>query len=150
MTALPAPTTPDPMDAPTLRWGILAPGGIATAFATALLAETTQQIVACGSRSRDRAREFASRLGGFTAYGSYDELVADPAVDVVYVASPHSEHHRHALLSLRAGKPVLVCGNGGSAADAMHITGELVGRFLIERHALNVICLSSNPAVLTA
>lgn len=52
--------------------------------------------------------------------------------------------------ALRAGKPVLVCGNGGSAADAMHITGELVGRFLVDRRALNVICLSSNAAVLSA
>lgn len=51
---------------------------------------------------------------------------------------------------LRDGRPLLVCGNGGSASDAMHITGELVGRFLKERRALNVICLSSNPAVLTA
>lgn len=52
--------------------------------------------------------------------------------------------------ALRSGRPLLVCGNGGSAADAMHITGELVGRFLLERQALNVICLSSNPSVLTA
>lgn len=52
--------------------------------------------------------------------------------------------------SLRIGKPLLVCGNGGSAADAMHITGELVGRFLLERRALKAICLSANPAVLTA
>lgn len=52
--------------------------------------------------------------------------------------------------ALAAGKPVLVCGNGGSASDAMHITGELVGRFLKERRALNCICLSSNPAMLTA
>lgn len=52
--------------------------------------------------------------------------------------------------ALAAGKPLLVCGNGGSASDAMHITGELVGRFLIERKALKVICLSDNPAVLTA
>jgi len=108
MTALPAPRTPDPRDAPALRWGILAPGGIASAFVSALLAGTGQQVVACGSRSIDRAREFASRFGGFTAYGSYDELVADPAVDVVYVASPHSAHQDHALLALRAGKPVLV------------------------------------------
>jgi len=48
------------------------------------------------------------------------------------------------------GKPFLICGNGGSAADAMHITGELVGRFLKERRAYRAICLSSNPAVLTA
>jgi len=46
--------------------------------------------------------------------------------------------------------PLLVCGNGGSACGAMHITGELVGRYLKERRALNCICLSSNPAVLTA
>ncbi|GAB6052618.1 SIS domain-containing protein [Magnetospira thiophila] len=52
--------------------------------------------------------------------------------------------------ALGAGHPMLVCGNGGSAADAMHITGELVGRFLMERRALNCICLASNPAVLTA
>ncbi|MGB0697282.1 MAG: D-sedoheptulose-7-phosphate isomerase [Rhodospirillaceae bacterium] len=52
--------------------------------------------------------------------------------------------------SLAKDLPLLVCGNGGSASDAMHITGELVGRFLEERRALNVICLSSNPAVLTA
>ena len=52
--------------------------------------------------------------------------------------------------ALAAGKPLLVCGNGGSASDAMHITGELVGRFLIERRALKAICLADNPAVLTA
>src|SRR5580658_1918502 len=52
--------------------------------------------------------------------------------------------------ALGAGKPLLICGNGGSASDAMHITGELVGRFLLERKALKAICLSSNPAVLTA
>ena len=52
--------------------------------------------------------------------------------------------------SLRANKPLLLCGNGGSAADALHISGELVGRFLAERRALNVISLSANPAIMTA
>ncbi len=52
--------------------------------------------------------------------------------------------------ALLANKPLLVCGNGGSASDAIHITGELVGRFLKDRRALNCICLASNPAVLTA
>jgi len=52
--------------------------------------------------------------------------------------------------ALSQGKPFLVCGNGGSASDAMHITGELVGRFLKERRAYRAICLSSNPSVLTA
>jgi D-sedoheptulose 7-phosphate isomerase len=55
-----------------------------------------------------------------------------------------------AIGALQSGKPVLVCGNGGSAADAMHLTGELVGRFLLDRQPLNVICLSANPALLTA
>lgn len=52
--------------------------------------------------------------------------------------------------ALQANKAMLVCGNGGSAADAMHITGELVGRFLKDRRALKCICLSSDAAFLTA
>ena len=52
--------------------------------------------------------------------------------------------------ALSANKAMLVCGNGGSASDAMHITGELVGRFLQERRALKCICLASNASVLTA
>jgi D-sedoheptulose 7-phosphate isomerase len=52
--------------------------------------------------------------------------------------------------ALKGGKAFLVCGNGGSASDAMHITGELVGRFLKERRPYRAICLSSNPAVITA
>lgn len=67
---------------------------------------------------------------------------------------PGTERAEHAIVAigeaLGAGKPMLVCGNGGSASDAMHIAGELVGRFLKERKALNCICLSSNPSVLTA
>jgi D-sedoheptulose 7-phosphate isomerase len=55
-----------------------------------------------------------------------------------------------AVSALRQGKPLLVCGNGGSAADAMHLTGELVGRFLCERRALKAYCLSGDPTVLTA
>ena len=55
-----------------------------------------------------------------------------------------------AARALAAGRPLLVCGNGGSAADAQHIVAELVGRFLRERRALRAICLSSDPAVLTA
>lgn len=52
--------------------------------------------------------------------------------------------------TLNQGLPLLVCGNGGSASDAMHISGELVGKFHLERRALNVICLNSNTTVLTA
>lgn len=52
--------------------------------------------------------------------------------------------------ALRLSKPLLVCGNGGSAADAMHLTGELVGRFLSERRALKAYCLSGDATVLTS
>jgi D-sedoheptulose 7-phosphate isomerase len=52
--------------------------------------------------------------------------------------------------ALAADRPLLVCGNGGSAADAQHITAELVGRFLRDRRALRAICLSGDPALLTA
>ncbi len=51
---------------------------------------------------------------------------------------------------LSAGNKLLVCGNGGSATDAMHICGELVGRFFLERRALPAIALSADPAILTA
>ena len=106
--SLPAPRTPDPMAAPAVRWGVLAPGWIAEQFAGALRRGTRQEIVAVGSRSLERARAFADECGAPAAYGSYQELVDDPEVDIVYVASPHSEHHRQARLALEAGKPVLV------------------------------------------
>ena len=54
------------------------------------------------------------------------------------------------VTALSSGQALLVCGNGGSAADAMHITGELVARFLKDRRAFRAICLSDNPVVLTA
>ncbi|YAL82456.1 Gfo/Idh/MocA family protein [Dermacoccaceae bacterium W4C1] len=105
---LPPPRTLDPMTAPTLRWGVLGAGGIARSFCDALRTGTTQQVVAVGSRSAERAQAFAAETGVPRAYGSYEHLVADPEVDVIYVASPHSQHHEHALLALAAGKPVLV------------------------------------------
>jgi predicted dehydrogenase len=107
-TTLPAPGTPDRKDATPLRWGILAPGGIAHSMATALRATTRQEIVAVGSRSLQRAQAFADEFSVPAAFGSYEDLVSDAAVDVVYVASPHSEHHDHALLAIAAGKHVLV------------------------------------------
>jgi predicted dehydrogenase len=106
--ALAAPTTPEPLHAPPLRWGVLGPGGIANAFALAVREGTRSQVVAVGSRDADRASIFARRHGVARSYGSYDALVGDDGVDAVYVATPHSEHREHALLALAAGKPVLV------------------------------------------
>ena len=106
--SLPLPRTPDPAEAPPLKWGILAPGGIAATFLSAAREATRQRFVAVGSRSLERAQEFAARHDVPRAYGSYDELLADPEVEAVYVASPHSEHYVHALAAIRAGKHVLV------------------------------------------
>lgn len=105
---LPTPRTPDPMTAPGLRWGILGTGWIAELFVEALHRRTRQRLVAVGSRTKDRAEAFARAVGAERAYGSYEELVADDGVDVVYVATPHSEHLANALLAVAAGKPVLV------------------------------------------
>lgn len=107
-SALPNTRVLDPRSAPALRWGILAPGGIAAKFTEALKKHTAQQVVAVGSRSAARAEAFAQRFGIENAYGTYEALVNDPHVDVVYVASPHSEHHAHALAAIGAGKHVLV------------------------------------------
>ena len=132
---LPPSRVPDPMDAPALRWGVLAPGWIAQQFATALRQGTRQQIVAVGSRNLVRARAFADQHGAPAAYGSYDELVHDPQVDIVYVASPHSEHHRQARLALEAGKPVLVekafTRNAAEARDLVDLA-KAKGLFLLE------------------
>ncbi|WP_165066136.1 Gfo/Idh/MocA family protein [Marisediminicola senii] len=91
----------------TLRWGILGPGGIAASQTTDLLGDGFV-VTAVGSRSLSSAREFADRFGIEKAYGSYDELVGDPDVDIIYVATPHSHHYAHARLALEAGKHVLV------------------------------------------
>ncbi|AEE47643.1 Gfo/Idh/MocA family protein [Cellulomonas fimi] len=105
---LPEPRTADPADAPPLRWGVLAPGYIAGRWADAVGEHTSQRLVAAGSRSLDRAGEFARKHGVERAHGSYEALVADPEIDAVYVASPHSHHLDQALLAVRAGKHVLV------------------------------------------
>ena len=108
MTTLPAPRIPDPLDAPAIRWGVLGPGNIARDWTAALHARTTSRVAAVGSRSLERARAFAAEFDVERAYGGYDALVGDGGVDAIYVATPHSEHHDHALLALAAGKPVLV------------------------------------------
>lgn len=98
----------DPRTAPSVRWGVLGPGGIAHTFARAVLGHTRSTVAAVGSRSLSRAEQFAAAYDVPAAYGSYEELVADETVDAVYVASPHSEHRDHALLAIAAGKHVLV------------------------------------------
>ncbi len=91
------------------RWGILGPGKIARRFAEGLAhCSSAARVTAVGSRSLERAREFGDEFGASRAYGSYEELAADGSLDAVYIATPHSEHARHAILCLEHGRPVLV------------------------------------------
>lgn len=105
--ALPRSRRPDPHDAPSLRWGILGTGWIADKF-HASLRHTTQQVTAVGSRSDASAQAFAEPRGIARAHGSYEALVADPEVDVIYVATPHPQHRDNAVLAIDAGKHVIV------------------------------------------
>lgn len=88
------------------KWGILGPGGIAKAFAEDLKKLEGHSIAAVGSRTLSNAQSFANTFGG-TAYGSYEELVADSSIDAIYVATPHPAHKENVILALNAGKPVL-------------------------------------------
>ena len=90
----------------TFNWGILGPGGIARAFASDLKSLAGHSVAAVGSRTLSNAQEFVSTFGG-TAYGSYEELVADENVDAIYVATPHPAHKENVIAALNAGKPVL-------------------------------------------
>jgi predicted dehydrogenase len=90
-----------------LRWGILGTGGIAEAQ-TKDLKVLGSPVTAVGSRTQERADAFAAKHGIPHAHGSYEALVADPEVDVIYVATPHPMHAEDAILALNAGKHVLV------------------------------------------
>jgi predicted dehydrogenase len=76
------------MAAPALNWGVLGTGWIAERFVASVLRHTRQWFAGVASRDAGRAEEFAARHGIARAHGSYESLVADPEVDVVYVATP--------------------------------------------------------------
>jgi len=132
---VPAPRTESPLDAPALGWGIIGPGRIAAAFAASLAAHTRQRIVAVGSRSIDTALSFAKRFHRCDSVRSYEELVKHPAVDIVYVSTPHSFHHQCVMLALEAGKHVLVekpFAVNAHQAREMAQTSHQKGLFLME------------------
>ncbi len=91
----------------TVRWGIAAPGHIAAQFAEGLALVDDAELVAVGSRAKERADAFGDRFDIPTRYGSYDELMEDTGVDVVYVATPHAQHEAVVLQAIEGGKHVL-------------------------------------------
>ncbi|MEN8180864.1 MAG: Gfo/Idh/MocA family oxidoreductase [Pseudomonadota bacterium] len=119
----------------TINWGILGPGSISTDFAQGIEAVPDAKIVAVGSRDLDRAKSFADTFNVPNAYGSYQALVADPDVDIIYIGTPHNFHKDHTLLSLNAGKHVL-CEKpfaiNTTEAEEMITTSRQKGLFLME------------------
>jgi predicted dehydrogenase len=113
---------------PRVRWGILGTGRMAGEFALALHRVPEAELVAVGSRDLPRAVAFARAGGAARAYGSYEELVSDAAVDVVYVATPNSQHREHCRLALAAGRAVLCekpfATNGREARDIVALARE--------------------------
>jgi predicted dehydrogenase len=90
-----------------IRWGILGCGRIARKFAADLVHVQDAKLMALGARQIEDARDFAKEFPAPHVYGSYKELVSDPEVDVIYVATPHAFHHEHTLLCLKHKKAVL-------------------------------------------
>jgi predicted dehydrogenase len=119
----------------TLRWGIASTGTISNSMAEALATVDGAEIVAVGSRTQAAADAFAAVHMIENAHGSYDELWADPDVDVIYVGSPHSEHHWMTLAALDGGKHVLCekafAVNAGEAREMIEAAGRNE-RFLME------------------
>ena len=91
----------------TMRVGYIGAGNISGQMAETIARMSEVENYAVAARDPERAREFAERWGFSRTYGSYEELLADPNVDLVYVALPHSHHHRWTIAALEAGHHVL-------------------------------------------
>ena len=119
-----------------MKLGIIGAGHIAIKMARTLAGKPQGcECYAVASRDLEKARAFASEHGIPKAYGSYKELVEDPEVDIVYIATPHSFHHEHTRMALEFGKPCLVekafTMNAREAEDLVNIS-ESRGVFLTE------------------
>ncbi|MET9731639.1 Gfo/Idh/MocA family oxidoreductase [Streptomyces sp. NPDC006458] len=132
--------------ADSVRWGILATGGIAATFTADLVDLPDAEVVAVASRTEASAKAFAERFGIPRAYGDWASLALDEDIDVVYVATPHASHRAAAGLCLESGRNVL-CEkaftlNAREAEELVGLAREH-GRFLME--AMWTYC---NPLVL--
>lgn len=145
--------------------GIIGAGWIAEKMVAALAPLDDYCVYAIASRSIDKAKSFAERWGVEKAYGSYEEMVADKDVDLVYIATPHSHHFPHAMLAVNAGKPVLVekafTANAAQAeeliaaarAKGLFITEAIWTRYMPLSHKIREVMESGmigKPRLLTA
>jgi predicted dehydrogenase len=105
---IPTPEIIDPSSVTSYRWGFIGAGEIAKAMATALAKHTNQQVVAVGSQTPGKGKEFAERFGIARHYDNYADLANNPEVDIVYVATLPHTHLADARHAIRAGKHVLI------------------------------------------
>ena len=89
------------------NWGIMATGKIAHTFAKAVNSVSDAKLYACASRTQEKAEEFGKLYGAKKSYGSYEQLAADPNIDIIYIASPMSCHYENVKLCFEHGKNVL-------------------------------------------
>ena len=90
-----------------LKIGFIGAGGMARLMADTIIHMENVECTAVAARELERAERFAKEYGFRKAYGSYDELLADPEVELAYIAIPHSHHHQWTIAALNAGKHVL-------------------------------------------
>lgn len=122
-----------------MKWGIMATGNIANKFAKTINmmkdAGEDQELVACASRSLEKAKQFAETYGIEKAYGSYEEMLEDTEVEVVYIATPNNFHYENCKACLNAGKHVLCekpfTVDAGEAAKLYELAKEK-GLFIME------------------
>lgn len=103
-----------------MKIGIIGAGSIARSMADTINGLDDFELYAIASRSLEKARDFARQFGVTTFYGSYEELVSDPQVELVYIATPHSHHFEHMKLCIDHNKPVLCEKAFTMTADETH------------------------------
>lgn len=119
----------------TIGWGILGPGKIAQSFVNDLSLVQGGRLVAAASRSMERAEAFAEEYGAEQAFGTYEQLFTCDAIDVIYIATPHTGHMEWAIKAMRAGKHVLCekpLGINLAEVEQMIATAEKNNVFLME------------------
>ena len=147
------------------RIGIIGAGWIADKMAQAIAPVADIEINAIASRSIEKAEEFARTHNIPKAYGNYEDMVRDPEIDLVYIATPHSHHYEHSMLCIEHGKHVLVekafTANAGQAErlieaareKGLFITEAIWTRYMPMSHKVKEIMESGiigEPRIITA